>query len=171
MKIIPVVLALALFGVYSSAIAQWQWVDKEGRKVYSDRAPPPDILDKDILKRPNGAAKAAALAAKEAAPAVTAGAAAPVAAASVPALGVDKDLEAKRKAALDAEAAKRKAEEERVNKTKAENCKRAKQAKATLDSGVRLSHPNAAGESEVMDDATRAAELRQVQMSIENECK
>jgi hypothetical protein len=171
MKIISVVLTLALFGVYSSAIAQWQWVDKEGRKVYSDRSPPPDILDKDILKRPSGAAKAAAIAAKDAAPSLSTGAAAPAIAASGPAIGVDKDLEAKRKAALEADAAKRKADEERVSKTKAENCRRAKQAKATLDSGVRLSRPNAAGEAEVMDDAARAAEMRQVQTSIENECR
>ena len=171
MKIISVALALALLGVYSSAIAQWQWVDKEGRKVYSDRSPPPDILDKDILKRPSGAAKAAAIAARDTAPITSNGAALPAAAASGPALGVDKDLEAKRKAALEADAAKRKADEERFTKTKAENCKRAKQGKATLDSGVRLSRPNAAGESEVMDDAARAAEMRLIQTSIENECK
>ena len=38
MKIISVALALALLGVYSSAIAQWQWVDKEGRVAERARA-------------------------------------------------------------------------------------------------------------------------------------
>ena len=34
------------------AQAQWQWIDKDGRKVFSDRAPPSDIPDKNILKQP-----------------------------------------------------------------------------------------------------------------------
>jgi hypothetical protein len=33
-------------------LAQWQWIDKDGRKVYSDRSPPSDIQEKNILKRP-----------------------------------------------------------------------------------------------------------------------
>ena len=40
-----------------SAMAQWTWMDKDGRKVYSDKAPPPDVLEKNILKRPGGQPK------------------------------------------------------------------------------------------------------------------
>ena len=36
-------------------IAQWQWVDKDGRKVFSDQPPPPDVPAKNILKQPTGA--------------------------------------------------------------------------------------------------------------------
>ena len=39
----------------------------------------------------------------------------------------------------------------------------AKQAKATLDSGVRIGRINAAGEREVMDEAARAAENKRIQ--------
>lgn len=35
--------------------AQWQWVDQNNKKVFSDQAPPPDIPDKNILRRPGPA--------------------------------------------------------------------------------------------------------------------
>jgi hypothetical protein len=169
MKIHSMLLVVALFGVSGAAIGQWQWLDKDGRKVFSDRAPPPEVQEKSILKRPLAAAKAAAAAVADegevnAAPL-------PVAAASRPSGGVDKELEAKKKQAADAELAKRKSEEERVTKAKIENCARAKQSKLTFDSGIRLSRTNAAGEREVMDDAARAAELKRIQNIIDSECK
>ena len=86
-------------------------------------------------------------------------------------MGVDKELEARKKQAADAEAAKRKAEEERVTKAKIENCARAKQAKASLESGVRISRTNAAGEREFMDDSAKATELKRIQGIITSDCK
>jgi hypothetical protein len=173
MKIIFTVLALVLIGISNTAIAQWQWLDKDGRKVFSDRAPSPDVLEKDILKRPNVVAKVATPAAKDAAPVdADAPAAVPTIARSASAPGgVDKELEAKKKQAAEAEAAKRKAEEDRLSKAKAENCNRAKQAKSNFDSGVRISRTNAAGEREVLDDTSRAVELKHVQGIIDSECK
>ncbi len=47
----------ALSLVCATAMAQWTWMDKDGRKVYSDKAPPPDVLEKNILKRPGGQLK------------------------------------------------------------------------------------------------------------------
>jgi hypothetical protein len=35
------------------ATAQWVWLDKDGSKVFSDRAPSGSIPEKNILKRPN----------------------------------------------------------------------------------------------------------------------
>ncbi|MFL6695279.1 MAG: DUF4124 domain-containing protein, partial [Ramlibacter sp.] len=37
-----------------SAMAQWQWIDKSGRRVFSDQAPPPDIPAKSIVHGPKG---------------------------------------------------------------------------------------------------------------------
>ena len=169
MKKFQTLLFAVLTGVSAVAHAQWQWIDLDGHKVFSDRAPPADIPDKNILKRPL---------ARAAAPAETdAKADAPSAAASTPAgdgkvaAGVDKDLEAKKKQAAEAEAAKRKAEEERHTKAKIENCARAKQAKMGLDSGVRISRTNTAGEREFMDEAARAAELKRIQGIIASDCK
>jgi hypothetical protein len=140
-----------------AASAQWQWVDKDGRKVFSDRAPPPDVLEKDILKRP--------------APRSAASAQAPQSEASAPRVsGVDKELADRKKKAADAELAKRNAEQERILKAKIENCARAKQAKLTYESGQRIARTNEKGEREIMDGMSRAAELKRIQAIIESDC-
>ena len=170
MKMLQMLLFTALAGASIVASAQWQWIDKDGHKVFSDRAPPADIVDKNILKRPAG--RSVPVNTTDAAESTEAPVAAPaVPANSVKAGGVDKELEAKKKQAADAEAAKRKAEEERVTKAKIENCARAKQAKASFDSGVRISRTNAAGEREFLDDDTRAAEQKRIQGIIASDCK
>lgn len=174
MKILSTVLALTLISICSTSMAQWQWLDKDGRKVFSDRAPSPEVPDKDILKRPNVMPKAAPPETRDAVENEGGAAAegAPLALRPAPlSAGMDKDLEAKKKQMADTEAAKRKSEEERITKTKIENCARAKQAKTSFDSGARISRTNAAGEREVLDDATRAAELKHVQRIIQSECK
>src|SRR5688500_11818225 len=79
------------------AVAQWQWIDKDGRKVFSDRSPPSDIPAKNILRHPGP--KGAAPAAAEV-PVADASAAAPSPkpTGSAPVLsGKDKALEAKKK--------------------------------------------------------------------------
>jgi len=157
----------------TGAMAQWQWVDKDGRKVFSDRAPPPSVPDKAILKRPGGPKLVAPLANTDSADAAPAnGAASAQPAASAPKIsGVDKELAEKKKKAEQEEAAKRKAEEDKVAKAKADNCARAKQAKAGFDSGVRLSRVNKDGEREILDDATRASEAKRIQSIIDADCK
>ena len=169
-------LAVAGFSFALSAFAQWQWVDKDGRKVFSDRSPPAEIQEKNILKRPSGGARPAA--------AVEAGAAAPVSPKAVgvaslalakgttPKLsGKDSELEAKKKRAEEEEAAKKKAEEEKVASLNAENCDRAKTSMATLQSGVRMAAVNAKGEREVFDDARRAVEVKHTQDVMNSSCK
>ena len=168
----PLLLSLALAFACVSAYAQWQWIDKDGRKVFSDRAPPPEILEKNIVKRPAGAAKNASITSTDVASEAPAASAAPLLAASAPKLsGLDKELEAKKKQSADAEAAKLKAEQERIVKAKIENCARAKQAKATYDSGVRVSRTTATGEREFLDDAARAAEIKRIQSVMDSDCK
>ncbi len=156
------------------AAAQWQWIDKDGRKIFSDRAPPPEVPAKNILKQPAGAPApkpAAAPAAEEPnAPAAQA-AASPKPAASAPKLsGKDKELEDRKKQAEAAEAEKKKAAAEKVAKTRAENCARANKAKASFDSGARIATTNAKGEREIMDDASRAVETKRLEGIIAAEC-
>ena len=149
------------------ALAQWQWLDKSGSKVFSDRPPPSDIPEKSILKQPGGATR-------QALPADAASAdAAPKAAdtkAKAPA-GVDKELEEKKAQAEKAEAAKQKAEEAKVSKARADNCQRARQGKAALDSGMRMAQMNAQGERIILDDAARAAESKRMDAVIASDCK
>ena len=146
------------------AAAQWQWIDKDGRKVFSDRPPPAEVPAKSILKQPGGAPVARPAATPEASSAENA---TPAAAASKPAA---KELEEKKAAAEAAEAAKKKAEEEKIARAKAENCTRARQAKATLESGVLMKQTNAQGERVIMDEASRNAEIKRTNDIIASDC-
>lgn len=159
MKPIRPLICLALCLYALAASAQWQWLDKDGRKVFSDRAPPSDIPEKNILKRPGGRGSPEPVAA----PVVAAPATDPA--------GVDKSLQEKKKQAEEAEAAKRRAEEERNSRLMAENCQRAQQAKAALDSGARMSRVNEKGEREFYDEAARAAEGQRLQGIMNENCR
>jgi hypothetical protein len=148
----------------STAFAQWIWVDKDGRKVFSDQPPPSSVPDNKIIKR------AGARAADPAAEPVAA-AAPKASAASMPKVsGKDKELDEKRKAASAAEGEKKKAQEEEVKKARADSCERAKRAKATYDSGVRIATTNDKGEREYLDDNARAAEVKRVDSIIARDC-
>ena len=154
MKHIRYLLAALTCLVSLQAAAHWQWLDKDGRKVFSDRAPPPDVPEKDILKRP--ALLAAAV---------------PQSGASAPRLGgIDKELTDKKKKAEELELAKRRAEGEKVATSKADNCARAKRAKASLDSNRPIARSNEKGEPEILDSDARAAELSRIQDIIEADC-
>jgi hypothetical protein len=165
------ILAVASSSFALAALAQWQWIDKDGRKVFSDRAPGSDIAQKNILKQPG--AKAMALTpATDATTAPSAASLLPSSKASATKLsGKDAELEARKKQADDAENAKKKAQEEEQAKLKADNCERAKKSLATVQSGVRLAVTNAKGEREIMDDNARAAEAKRIQGILDSDCK
>ena len=165
--------AIAAGSFCISALAQWQWVDKDGRKVFSDRSPPAEIPEKNILKRPPGSMTPAPQTSPVAeTPAIGASAPLPRPSASAPKVtGQDPQLEAKKKQAEAEEAARKKAEDDKVAKERAENCTRSRQALATLQSGIRVASVNAKGERIVMDDAARAAETKRVQDNVNGSCK
>jgi hypothetical protein len=150
------------------ALAQWQWIDKDGRKVFSDRPPPQDVPDSKILKQPRFTPSApvppAAAASTNAAPA-----AAP--ATSAAGSGKDKELEKKKAQAEANEAAKQKAAEAKQAAARADNCTRAKEAKALFESGKPVRKPDAQGELVFLDEAGRAAEMRRIQSIIDADCK
>ncbi|WP_076997212.1 DUF4124 domain-containing protein [Variovorax sp. KK3] len=168
-----------LFGA-TAAQAQWQWIDQNNKKVFSDTSPPPDIPEKNILRRPGppssgrvtfspsptpDAGNSQAAAAPASAPNAAAGGA------SAKPTGVDKELAEKARKAEEAEKAKQAAEAQKVAQAKADNCQRARQGKATMDSGIRVARLNAAGEREVMDDKARAAETQRLDSVIASDCK
>lgn len=170
MKRMDYIVAVALFVAASCAHSQWKWVDAQGRSVYSDLAPPPDVPEVRILKRPGGTPAnpdADASAQTQSTGATPATGATPNAAQP---RGVDAALEARKKQAALADAARQKAEQEKASKARADNCKRARSAKATLEAGGRLAQINTAGEPVVMDDATRAAEIRHAQSVMDADC-
>jgi hypothetical protein len=164
------VLVLALAALLPALCsAQWRWVDKSGRTVFSDQPPPPDVPAANIVKQPGRArsteAPAAASQPAAAAPPlqVGSGAAKPS--------GKDKELLQKKKEAEAAEEAKKKAHEQEVARVQADNCARARQAKASFDSGARIARTNEKGEREFLDDDQRAAETRRLEQVIATDCK
>lgn len=160
MKAFRIVLVALVCSAPLFAAAQWQWLDSSGRKVFSDQAPPPEVPAGRILRQPGQRGPAAVQPQDE--PAAEASQARPA--------GTDKALEERRKQAEAGEAAKRKAEAEKFAAAQAENCARAREAKATLDSGVRMVRVNEKGEREVMDDAARGAEQKRVDEAIARDC-
>lgn len=158
-RALVLLLGLALAG---GAAAQWQWRDASGNRVFSDMPPPPGISDSQILKRPAAAGPVAPVTA----PTAPAPGAAPAAAATPPG-AKPTELDNKVKQAEDQ---KRKADEQRIAKMKADNCQRARQYKSALDSGQRISRANARGEVEILDEKGLAEEARRNRQDITENC-
>ena len=155
MKIARSLIAALVCMVGMQVWGHWQWLDKDGHKVFSDRPPPPGVAEKDILQRPS----------------VNLTSTAPPTSASSPRpSGIDKELADKKKKADDAEIAMHRAEEERIASIKAENCARAKRAKASFDSGRRIAQANDKGEPVILDAAARAEEVKRLQAVIDSDC-
>ena len=169
---LPSLLVVCLLAIASSAHAQWMWRDNTGRVHLSDRAPPSDVAEKDVLKRPAGqrAAPPAAPAAADAASAAASAVAAASAPAAPTAARVDPELEARRKKAELEQAAQKKQAEERVAAARAENCQRAQAHMRNIDSGIRMTRTNEKGEPEAVDDRMRAEEAERTRGIIAANC-
>jgi Domain of unknown function (DUF4124) len=158
--LLALIVALGSGSVLAQSI--WKWRDKDGRVQVSDRPPPMDVADKDILQRPHGA-RAPALAASDAAPAAASAAS-----------GVDSSLEAKRNKTLAdqaaAEKARQAADKLKRDQAKAETCQRARNQLAALESGQRIGRMNDKGEREVLDDAGRDAEIARTRQIADTNC-
>jgi Domain of unknown function (DUF4124) len=162
------VLALGATTASAQPQQQWKWRDAGGRITVSDLPPPRDVADKDILQRPDPVVRKpapTAAGASAAASGASGATTAPVARA------VDKDLEARKRAAEAERQAKAKAEEDKLAQQRAENCRRARSHIATLESGQRIARVNAKGEREILDDAARATEMRQAREVAASECR
>jgi len=155
------------------AEAQWRWRDASGRVTASDRPPPKEIPERDILSRPATSNLRRAPTAAEPASAAASGvavAASGVLAASAPG-GLQAEVEARRKRTEQEQAARAKADEERLAAQRAENCRRARAHVAALESGQRMARVNERGEREVLDDRGRADELRAARAVIASDCR
>ncbi len=145
--------------------------------MFSDRAPPQEVPERNILRKPHQiVAPAPAPAANTAGstagalPANGATADASKPAVSAAGKGVDKELEERMAKAEAEKAAKEKAYEQKVAADRAENCSRAKQAKSTLESGQLMKTTNGKGEQVYMDDAKRSAERKRAESVIASDC-
>ena len=161
---LPLLALGLLLGLLAPAQAQWKWRDHTGQINVSDRPPPKEVPQKDILARPLPELRRAA------------GPAEPASAASAPArpevrVPVDRELEARKQAADQEQAARLKAESDKAAANRAENCNRARGHVAALESGQRIARLNDKGEREVIDDKGRADELRRAREVIASDCR
>jgi hypothetical protein len=157
--------AALLLVLAAPAQAQWKWRDARGQIHISDIPPPKDIPEKDVLQRAQVVAKPAAA---PAAPAAPASAASATLSAKAP---VDPALEERRRQAEQQQAARSKAEETKLAAQRKENCQRARDHLALLDSGQRIAHVKADGEREILDDQQRAAETKRTREAIAADCR
>lgn len=156
--------ALVLTVAAPLAHAQWKWRDKSGQINASDRPPPLDIPEKDILARPAPVPEFRRML-------PTAAASAASAAEPLRQPAGDRELEARRRAAEQEQAGKAKAEEERIAAQRAENCRRARSHVVAMESGQRIARVNEKGQREVLDDRGRAEEMRQAREVIASDCR
>ena len=186
MKLFKLLLLSVAIGIGAPAMAQWQWIDKDGRKVFSDRPPGLDVPEKNIIKKPKGYGGITGVktsgtgpamrevAAPEDAEAAATEGAATAPAASKPgakaATGKDKELEAKKAAEEKAKKDAEQAEKAKQVAAKADNCKRAQQAKAMYDTGKAVRTANEKGEMVFQNADQRAAEIKRTDEAIFNNC-
>jgi hypothetical protein len=156
--------ALALMLQSAPAEAQWKWRDSRGQIHISDIPPPRDVPEKDVLQRPE-------LAVRKPAPVQAAAASAPAAVGAPAKAPVDAELEERKRKAEQEQAARTKADEQRAAAIRKDNCQRARDQLATLDSGQRIARIKADGEREILDDEARAKEARRAREAITSECR
>lgn len=159
-------LATSLLLATMPALAQYKWKDSQGQVHVSDRPPPPDVPDRNVLQRPAASTRPAPAGPVAASPAASAASAAPVL--RVP---IDPELEARRKRGEAEARARAQADEQRLAAQRAENCQRARQQLAMLDNGRRLVRDNDRGEPVVLDEAARAAEAQRARQIIGTDCR
>lgn len=129
---------------------QFKWVDANGRTQYGD-TPPPGVKATRLrpppgpASTPEGAAKGSSAAEQE-------------------------EAFRKRRKAQEEAAAKAAAKQDEAAARK-ENCQRAREQLAMLESGQRISRIDAKGERYFIDDKERAAELARVRDLAAQECK
>ena len=156
--------ALACLMLASPAEAQWKWRDSGGQIHISDIPPPRDIPDKDVLQRPEVNVR------KATAPAPVAASGATAAASGAKAT-VDPELEERRKRAEQEQATRAEADKQKAAAIRKDNCQRAREQLATLESGQRIARVKADGEREILDDDQRAKETRRARDAITTDCR
>jgi hypothetical protein len=155
----------------------WVYLDARGVRTFSDIAPPPDIPEKNILRRPAPAdtrANAAAAATSNVSAAAVVAAAASAAATNSPRnSGKDPELAKRLQAKAEEENAKKaadaanaKAQDEADKAKRKKSCDNQVLNRSALKSDNRIARINSKGEREFLSDEQRAAELRQAESNI-----
>lgn len=169
-------LALLLGLGCGAAQAQYKWKDSRGQLHVSDLPPPADIPERQVLQRPAAARAGAGTAGAAARPVADARPGNPPSprAGETPsnaAAPEDPELARRRLKAEAERQAQAQAEALRQAGLRAQNCDRARQHLAQLQSGQRLQRISASGERVPVDDATRESEAALARQVLASDCR
>ena len=157
-------------GTYVTGVAaQWSWKEDNGRVVYSDRPPPPEIKASQILRQPTIQAPAP----QPAVPGTTgdpAKAADGKPAASGPKTIAERDMEFRKRQQERADAERKAQDEQQKSTAKAAECERARGYLRSLEDGMRIARTDASGNREFLDDAERAQETERTRKMVQSLC-
>lgn len=158
-----VALAAVLLALSSQALAQYLWIDERGVKQLSDRPPPPNIPDKNILKAPGKPLFNPYAPAPDEQPAD----APDNKAKAQPTLG-ERNADFNKRKAEAAQAAQKTADEARRKAAEQSNCEAARNNQRALDEGLRMTTYDKDGQRIVMGDAERAELAKKTRQALAN---
>jgi hypothetical protein len=154
MKPLIIALTIASTAAFSLAQAQsYQWKDSNGRTIISDSPPPGGVRPAKTVP-PTGTANTEA--AKPA---------------DAPKSMAERDMDFKKRQQEAKEKAEKEGKESAANAEKKENCQRARQQLAALESGQRISSTDASGERRFLEDAERQREIERTRKYVSDSCK
>jgi uncharacterized protein DUF4124 len=159
-------LIAAMYAV--SAAAQWAWKEENGRVVYSDRPPPPNVKIQ-ILRQPSNSTPVTESQPAGSADASKAGA--DKGASNAPKTLAERDMEFRKRQQERADSERKAQEEQQKTAAKAADCERSRGYLKSLEDGVRIAKTDASGNREYLDDAQRAAETDRARKLVEATCK
>ena len=169
--VLPLAVVTLLMALSPAADAQWRWRDKGGQINASDRPPPKDVPEKDILDRPGPETRRSAAAPVTVAASGAADGTAAPAPPAAPPTPLEREVQARKRATEQEQLAKAKADEERLSTQRTENCRAARGHLIALESGQRIARTNDKGEREVLDDKGRADEQRRAREVVASDCR
>ena len=169
-RAVALILTLVAAVYASGAAAQWAWKEENGRVVYSDRPPPPNVKIQ-ILRQPAGPAPAPSSESQPAASGDAAKAGADKGASNAPKTFAERDMEFRKRQQERADNERKAQEEQNKSAAKAADCERSRGYLKSLEDGVRIAKTDAAGNREYLDDAQRAAETERARKLVDASCK
>jgi hypothetical protein len=151
-------LAVALSLALPASAQIYQWKDKNGKTIISDK-PPPDRVPPPKPAEVDGGADAESTPAPVAKPAPR------------PPAWVDQEMEFRKRQMEAQEKAEKEAKEAASAATREENCQKMSRWLQMLESGQRLSSLDDKGERQFMNDAQRAQEMEKTKSAYEAQCQ
>lgn len=144
-------LTIAAFGalaVYAAQAQIYQWKGSDGKTTFSDKPPAGPVREQRTIGKGTAAPD-------------TAGA---------PKSAAERDLEFRKRQLEGKEKAEKALKEQAAAADREENCRRAKQQLAALESGERIAVRDDKGEPHIIDDAQRQQETERTRKIVAESC-